>query len=366
MHAVSARFLQAIAESHDVATEVILIRTDGVAETLDITGGSVSVDRNRAVRRTCSVTVADPALIPRTAADRVSIYGARLRISRGVQYSDGSQEMVPLGTFRIDEVSGDVDDGPVTITGNGLEAIVADDRFSTPYRATGTAVSAITALIQRSIPTASVVVGSLVDAAIGARTWDVGADPWAAVQELASVIGAEVYADGNESFILAELPDVLTTPPVWTVSAAEGGTYVQASRGMSSAEVFNGVLGRGENSEAGVAPFQVLVVDSDPGSPTYWDGPYGHRLDPTPVTSPAILTSLQATLAATLRLRQAQAANASADLTTLPNPALEAGDVLRVIYEDGTAELHQVAAFPVPLDVGGAFTIRTISAKEDS
>jgi hypothetical protein len=290
------------------------------------------------VRRTCTVTVADPTLIPRTAADRVSIYGARLRISRGVQYADGSQETVPLGTFRVDGVSGDVDEGPVTITGSGLEVIVSDDRFSTPYRATGTAVSAITALIQRSIPTAS----------------------------LASVVGAEVYADGNESFVLEELPDILTTAPVWTVSAAEGGTYVQASRGMSSSGVFNGVIGRGENSEAGVAPFQVLVVDSDPGSPTYWDGPYGHRLDPTPVTSPAILTSLQATLAATLRLRQAQAANASAELTTLPNPALETGDVLRVVYEDGTAELHQVAAFPVPLDVGGAFTIRTISAKEDS
>lgn len=364
MYAVSDRFLQTIAESHDVAVEVILVRTDGTSETLDITGGSVSVDRSSAVRRTCTVTLTDPTLIPRTAADKVSIYGAHLRISRGVQYADGSQEMVPLGLFRIDSVSGDVDEGPVSITGKGLEVVVSDDRFTTPYRASGTAVSAVTALIQRSIPTASVVIGSLVDVPIGARTWDVGADPWSAVAELASVVGAEVYADGSGAFVMAELPDILTTSPVWTVSAAEGGTYVQASRGMSSDGVFNGILAGGENSEAGVAPFQVLVVDSDPGSPTYWDGPYGHRLDPQPVTSPAILTSIQATAAATLRLRQAQAANASADLTTLPNPALECGDVLRVVYADGTAELHQVAAFPVPLDVGGSFTIRTISAKE--
>ena len=366
MYTVTARFLQAIAESHDVVVEVVLIRTDGTSETLDVTGGSVSVDRNASVRRTCTVTLADPTLIPRTAADKVSIYGARLRISRGVQYSDGSRELVPLGVFRIDSVSGDVDEGPVSITGKGLEVVIADDRFTTPYRATGTVVSAVTSLIQRSIPTASVVLGTVSDVAIGARTWDVGADPWAAVAELASVIGAEVYADGSGAFVITELPDVLTATPVWTVAAAEGGTYVQASRGMSSDGVYNGVLGQGENSEAGVAPFQVLVVDSDPGSPTYWDGPYGHRLDPQPVTSPAILTSLQATAAATLRLRQAQAANASADLTTLPNPALEAGDVLRVVYADGTAELHQVSAFPVPLEVGGTFTIRTISAKEDT
>ncbi|MFG2748003.1 DUF5047 domain-containing protein [Streptomyces xanthophaeus] len=364
MYAVSDRFLQAITESHDVAVEVILVRTDGTSEALDITGGSVAVDRSSSVRRTCTVTLADPTLIPRTAADKISIYGARLRISRGVQYADGSQELVPLGVFRIDSVSGDVDEGPVTIAGKGLEAVIADDRFTTPYRASGTAVSAVTSLIQRSIPAASVVIGSLVDVPIGARTWDVGADPWAAVGELASVVGAEVHADGSGAFVMAELPDILTTSPVWTVSAGEGGTYVQASRGMSSDGVFNGVLGKVESTESGGAPAQVLVVDSDPGSPTYWDGPYGHRLDPQPVSSPAILTSPQATAAATLRLRQMQAGNASADLATLPNPALECGDILRVVYADGTAELHQVSAFPVPLDVGGSFTIRTISAKE--
>lgn len=365
MYAVTPRFLAAIAESHDVVTQVILVRTDGQTETLAITGGSVSVDRSSAARRTCSVTLADPTLIPRTAADKVSIYGARLRIARGVQFSDGSQELVPLGVFRIDDVSGDVDEGPVTITGKGFEAVVSDDRFSAPYRATGTAVSAITALIQRSIPAASLTVGTVVDVAIGARTWDVGGDPWAAVAELASVVGAEVYADADGAFVLSELPDILTATPAWTVSAAEGGTYVQAARGMSSSGVFNGVLARGENTESGGAPVEALVVDADPGSPTYWDGPYGHRLDPTPVTSPAILSEPQAISAAALRLRQVQAANASADLTTLPNPALEPGDVLRVIYPDGTAELHQVAAFPVPLEVGGSFTIRTIAAKED-
>ena len=70
MYTVTARFLQAIAESHDVVVEVVLIRTDGTSETLDVTGGSVSVDRNASVRRTCTVTLADPTLIPRTRRPR--------------------------------------------------------------------------------------------------------------------------------------------------------------------------------------------------------------------------------------------------------------------------------------------------------
>jgi hypothetical protein len=45
---------------------------------------------------------------------------------------------------------------------------------------------------------------------------------------------------------------------------------------------------------------------------------------------------------------------------------LEPGDVLRVVHEDGSRELHQVASFSVPLDIGGDFPISTISAKEDA
>lgn len=240
--------------------------------------------------------------------------------------------------------------------------MIADDKFTTPYRATGTAVGAITTLIQRSIPDASVDATGSTDAAIGPRTFDVEGDPWAAVTELAAAIGAEVYTDADGIFRITELPDILTTTPAWEVRAGEGGAYIEASRGMSLDGVFNGVLARGENSESNTAPVSALVVDSDPGSPTYWDGPFGHR--PMFYSSSTLVTVGQCTAAATLKLRAAQAPNATADLSSLPNPALEPGDVLRVVYMDGTAELHQVQSFPVDLGVGGSFNIQTISAKE--
>lgn len=117
MYPVSDRFLAAITESHTPLTEVTLFRTDGTTEPLPHTGGSVSVDRGQQYRRTCSVTIDDISLIPRTALDRLSVYGARLRISRGVGYGGSAVELIPLGLFRIDEVGGDVDEGPVTIQG---------------------------------------------------------------------------------------------------------------------------------------------------------------------------------------------------------------------------------------------------------
>lgn len=363
MYSVTSRFLAALTESHTPTFLVTLFRADGRVETLDITGGSVPVDRGQSVRRTCSVTIDDTSLIPRTAADKLSVYGSRLRISRGVQYADGSTELVPLGVFRLDSVEGDVDEGPVTLAGKGLEAIVQDDKFTAPYRASGTAVGAVTALIQRSIPDAAVV-NRATDAAIGPRTWDIEGDPWAAVQECATAIGAEVYADADGVFIISELPDLLTAIPVWTVAAGEGGAYIRASRGMNVDGVTNGWLARGENTETGAGPVSALVTDDDPASPTYWAGPFGHR--PAFYTSSTLTTVNAATSAATLKLRASRAPNATGDFSSLPNPALEPGDVLRVIYPDGTGELHQVQSLSVPLDEGGDFPITTISAKEDS
>lgn len=363
MYPVSSRFLSALTESHQIATEVVLFRTNGLVERLEHIGGSVTVDRGQTSRRTCSITVADTTLIPRNPSDKLSVYGSQLRISRGIRYPDGLTEMVPLGVFRVDEVAGDPDEGPVTINGKSLEAMVADDKFTAVTSVSGTAVGAVTSLIQETLPTATVV-NRATDAAIGPRTYDVEGDRWAAVVECAAAIGAEAFCDADGIFIISELPDLLAVPPVWSVAAGEGGAYISANRGMSLDGVYNGCLTRGENTEADIAPVSALVVDDDPTSPTYWGGPFGRR--PMFYSSATLTTVNAATGAAILKLRAAKAPNASADITSLPNPALEPGDVVRVAYPDGTRELHQVQGFSVPLDPGGAFTLATISAKEDS
>jgi hypothetical protein len=363
MYPVSTRFLARLAESHQVATQVQLFLTDGRVIDLEHTGGSVSVDRSQAIRRTCSVTVADPSLIPRTPTDQLATYGAQLRISRGIDYGDGTQELVPLGVFRLDSVDGDVNEGPVTLQGKDRSAIVADDKFTSPYTATGTVVGAVTALIQRSIPSADVI-SLITDVPIGSRVYDVEADPWAGAQEIAAAAGAEVYANSDGAFVIATLPDLLTTPPVWAIEAAEGGVYISGNRAMSSDGVYNGVLARGENTSENAPPVSYLAVDDDPNSPTYWGGPFGRR--PLFYSSSTLTTVNACAQAANLKLAAARAPNASGDISSLPNPVLEPGDVLRVMHEDGTRELHQVAAFTVPLDEGGEFPISTISAREDA
>jgi hypothetical protein len=362
VYPVSDRFLPRLAESHTPITQVQLFLTTGQVIDLEHTGGSVTVDRGQAIRRTCTVTCPDPSLIPRTPTDKLATYGARLRIARGVDYQDGSRpELVPLGVFRLDSVDGDVSEGPVTLAGKALEAAVADDKFTSPYTATGTVAGAITALIQRTLPAADVL-SQITDTPIGSRAFDVQADPWAGCQEIAAAAGAEVYTNADGVFVISVLPDILTTTPVWAIEAVEGGVYVKANRGMSSDGVKNGWLASGENSADNVPPVSALAVDDDPGSPTYWYGPFGRR--PDFYSSSTLTTTAACQAAAKLKLAQGIAPNATGDISSLPNPALEPGDVLRVTHEDGSRELHQVASFSVPLDNGGEFPIATISAKE--
>lgn len=363
MYAVSSRFLQRLTESHTPIVEALLFRTDGKVEEIPVAGGSVDVDRGSEARRTFSLTTPDPGIIPRDPAAALSVYGARVHVRRGVEFADGGKETVPLGVFRLDEVDGDVEMGPVTLRGPDLSACVSDDQFTEPYKVSGTAVGAITALIQRSLPEATVI-NRAVDAIIGPRTFDTEANPWEGAQEIAASIGAEVYADPDGIFVIAELPDLLAVEPVWTVAAGEDGVLISADRGMSSAKVNNGVLARGENTEEDAPPVSWLAVDDDPGSPTYWYGPYGRR--PRFHSSSTLTSEAACAQAANLLLRQAKAPNATGDFSALPNPALEPGDVLRVHHSDGVKELHQVASFSVPLDEGGDFPIATISAKEDA
>lgn len=362
--APSARFLPTLRESHVPYTQVQLLRTDGVVVDLPHTDGSVTVDRGSAIRRTCSVTVPDTSLLPMTPSEQLAIYGARLRILRGVIYGDGTVESVPLGLFRIDSIEGDPALGPVTISGSGLEAVVTDDKFTAPRstRGASAAVTAITGLIQDTIPGA-VVTNRANDMTIGTMTWDAQGDRWAAVQECATAIGADVYCDADGQFVIAELPDILTAPVAWDVDAGATGVLISASRAFSRDGMYNVVVASGENAEDGVPPVSATASDSDPSSPTYVGGPFGRV--PTFYSSATLTSSVLAQGAANKLLRDVLKPNATVSLTSLPNPCLEPGDVLRVTYEDGRRELQQVQSFTISLGLD-SITIETIGGKQDS
>lgn len=148
------------------------------------------------------------------------------------------------------------------------------------------------------------------------------------------------------------------TNPVWLIDTGERGVMLNADEALDRTGVYNGVLVEGQNTAAD-APVSALVYDADPTSPTYWNGPFGHvvRIE----QSAAVTSVTQAQQAAQSFLDHRLGLTRSLVLTTAPNPALEAGDVINVRFQDGRDERHVIDALHLDLGPEGSQSLTTRS-----
>lgn len=361
MLSVSDNFLKALRTSHTMRVQVNAYR-GGVllASNLPVQGGSVSVDYNSQIRRTLSLTVGDPAWDPGTnATAALAPFGSELEVKRGIRFPDGTVEWVPLGWFRVQESSGAQGASSVSVTAADRSSAVQDARF-TAVRASNTALTIpaqIAALITEVLPTVTVTNLSGSTSATPAVFWE--EDRWQAIDELAKSIGCVCYFKPDGNAVIEKMPAV-TNPVQWQVDAGQQGVMVTAETSVTREGTYNAVVASGENS-GDTAPVAATVTDNDATSPTYWGGPFGQK--PRFYVSPLITTAQQATDAATSMLGQVRGLARQLTLSSVPNPALEAGDVIRVVFPDGTGETHLIDQFEVPLEPAGAMPMQTRSSK---
>lgn len=368
MYPVSSTFLRTLATSH-----VMIARVDAyyagqlVAANLPVSDGSVSVDRASKTRRTLSLTVADPKYLPWNATDPLAAYGQQLVVSRGIRFSNGAEEWVPLGTFRINAPSGDVHFGPVNVTGASMECALIDDQFQVPTstRGYGGCVDAMEALIRQTLPDAVIV-----NLTAGARnptcavaTWDAGGDRWEAVSQIALAMQAEIYVDAQDRFVITDLPDVVNGTVAWDIAEGEGGTLISSARSMPRTGVYNAVAASGQNAASGSVPVSYVATDDDISSPTRYGGPFGKV---TKSISSALWTTTGACQAAAeYALFDAIAPNIQTSTDALPNPALEGNDIIRLMHA-GRKERYLVQSLNVPLTAEGDFSLTLRGGKEDA
>jgi hypothetical protein len=367
MQTVTSQFLETLTASHSMAASVTAMYAGSVTVAdLPIADGSVTVDRGSKVRRSLSLTIADPKRLPWGALDPLAVYGQKLMVSRGIRYAGNATEMVPLGTFRINEPQGDTLLGPVTLTGQSSECYIIDDKFMVPTSTRGytTCVDAIEYLIRQTLPDAAIV-----NATAGARnpscaiiTWNANSDRWDAVQQVALAMQAEIYVDALDRFVIADVPQVLTSRVVWDIAEGEGGTLMEASRQMSRTAVYNAVVASGENTSSNVAPVSAVAYDTGPTSPTRWSGPFGHV--PKFISSALWTTVGACQAAADYALFDAIAPNVSTSIDAIPNAALEGGDCIRVSYA-GRKELFIVQSVTTPLTAQGSASLVLRGGKEE-
>ncbi|MGW2514988.1 DUF5047 domain-containing protein [Streptomyces scopuliridis] len=367
-HAVSATFRQALTTSHRISVRVDAYMGGTLtASDIPISDGMVTLDRGSKVRRSLSLTVSDVKYLPWNVTDPLASYGQYLVVYRGIISGGSPPEMIRQGTFRIDEPSGDVHFGPVTLTGKSSEAAIQDDRFIYPTttQGRGNCVDVITYLIRQSLPSAVIV-----NQTVGTRnppcavaTWDAQADRWDAVTQIATAMRAEIYVDALDRFVIADVPMVSSVAVAWEISDGEGGTLMSSARTMTRTTVYNGVVVSGENTASNTAPVSAVAYDNSPTSPTRWGGPFGKV--PKFYSSALMSSAGDCQAAADSMLFDATAPNVQTSITAVPNPALEAGDCLRITH-DGHKELFIAQSVGIPLTAEGQSTLTLRGGKEEA
>lgn len=367
MQTVSPNFLASLVTNYRLAARVDAhLGVTLLLGNVPYSAGSVTADRGNKISRSLSLTISDIALMPRAAGDALAVYGNTIRAYRGVRFTDGTEEVVPVGVYRIEDPQGDRDLGPITLTGKSLECAVSDEPFLAPFSTSlyGSCSLAIEALIVGALPDAIVTNEATEDPPPATVTWDDQDDRWDAVESLASAMGAECACGPDGTFYIRDLPDLATATPVWDVLAGDGGALVSATTGMDRTKFKNGWLVTGGNGADNAPPVSSLVVDDDPLSPTRWGGPMGHAQGR--VQSSLLTTIGQCAVLAESKLRDSLGVTSSISLKSVPNSALEPGDCIRVRYADGYAELHIVQSITMPLTASGEFTLTTYSREDTS
>lgn len=358
MYAVSELFLRTLRVSHAVALRVDAYRAgELIAENLPISGGAVRVDGSSRVRRTLSVTISDANLAPSTdPASTLSPFGTELFVRRGIRYINGQVEWCPLGWFRI-ESARVTTSSAVELTGSDRGVYVQDARFTaaTASNTSNRIPAEIERLIVDALPSAVVIDRTGSTARTPSIAWE--EDRWAAIDELAAAIGAVVYFDADGQAIIEPVSSI-DDAPAWLVDAGETGVLVEAETSTTREGTYNAVRASGE-PVGDVAPVSAFVVDDDPNSPTFYDGPFGRK--PHLYVSPLITTSAQAQSAARAMLDRVRGLSRQLSLTTVPNPALECGDVITVRLPDSSVETHLVDGFDIPLDSTSGMSLSTRS-----
>lgn len=269
--------------------------------------------------------------------------GQRLRVLLGIPVGNGAMEWLQRGWFVIQ--SAESDGFTVDVQAYGLLTWINEARFTTPYQPTGTFKSAIQdiiepaltvqfspALVDRAVPTALNFDESRIDA----------------LQEFLKAWSAQAYVTEN-GYLWVEPADDGTTP-VLSLTDGVGGTVISVVGTSTREDAFNVVVARGATADGNV----VQGVAYDTTGPKAYGSQFNRLAVPYFYESPLLTTNAQCTAAAKTRLATLKRQTAIAfDVTCIPYPALQVGDVVSLTTDIYSGLLCSVESFDLPYNPGG-------------
>jgi hypothetical protein len=252
--------------------------------------------------------------------------------------------------------------GSLTVTAADRWAVVQRAGFERVRQTSGNAVESIVDLVLEVLPDTQVVRrGTFTTRAPTAR-WEDDRD--GAIATLANAANVDVAFDPLGRLLIRPVPS-LAQGSAWTVDAAT--VLLNVTRSRSRQRTYNVVIVRAESVD-GTPPFAPVVVeDDDPNSETYADGPFGRV--PYIYSSPLLRSSDSARQAGETILARVKALAYQLSLDSVVNPALDAGDVVAVLFppspETGRRlfENHVLDSVTIPLGATGSQSMSTRSSR---
>lgn len=353
------RFRQSIAKPHRNKT-VITVTPAGSAtpQTLPLKAGRVTVDGTAQARRKVTLDLFGTS----TDYDTITAPGATFRITHGIQYGvAGDEELMPVFTGELVDGSQQLGDGTISVSLADHMQWLQRCRFLAPYVPTAslTRAQVISAIATDAKPGTTVITTATDTGLVGAQMWPF--DRLAAIHDLCADGNMDAFFQPDGAFLIRDKP-TLTTAPVYTVAAGVNGTLTSAARKRPLDKLYNTWVVRPSAADGTQTWPQQSVTITDPTNPRHY-----LKIGTVPYfwDSPTIATAANAlAVAATFRDRALGTAETLA-LGAVSNPALEAGDVLRVItpqINEQPSQIFQHFLDQLTFDlVSGAMTNQTRS-----
>lgn len=365
MYPTSAAFKAAVIANHKVVSKAEIWAEDRKLVDLNFDTGKVTVSGNNTIRRTCEIHLTTDRttsnLVPDNGFDYLAPFGNQLRLYRGIEFTNGTTEYVPLGVFVITEVNvTDTNEGvSITVRGEDKSIIVSRNKWTTPYQmVSGTLESSLTALLQNrypdieiDFPTTNVTVNQVL---LGA---DSNIDPWKDIVGLAELVGYDIFFNVRGVCTMRQFPTLDAASVVATYKEGSSTSITSIDRNISTKETYNGVIYSLEGSQV-TTPVRVEVWDEDTTSPTYRYGVFGSV--PKLVTANLIGTSVEAIKAATLLLNNYIGAQEQISFESMVDPSLDVNDVVYVKSSGSKVDRTVIIdEMEIPLEYTGALSVKT-------
>ena len=276
--------------------------------------------------------------------------GQRLRILLGVGQRGAALEWLQRGWFVVQDsqVNGD----QVDVTAAGLLALADEARLVSPFQPTGTIGATLRGLLEPAVTVD--LTGAPTDRSVPSAV-NFDEDRLQAVLDLLDAWAAD--ATVNPDGVFTVVPAGQSTTAVATLS--RDTTAERVAGGSTRDGAFNVVVARGTASDGG----QVQGVSYQSTGPRKYGGPFNPLPVPYFFSSPLLTTVGQCNAAAATVLgRLNRSGGQRYTVEAVPDPRLQAGDVVELDSDDFHVASAAIEAISLPYTPSGGSMGLTVRA----